>query len=248
MRILCLGDSIMQYNDWTSYPQTGWVQLLDRFFNRSVQILNFARNGRSSKSFIAEGRFEKVLEEAKPGDFALIQFAHNDEKENDPSRYTSPNEDGEFRKNLVFMTQKLAEKGVKTILLTPVVRRKFEENGKIKNSHGEYPAAIKACAQKLNVPCIDLTELTASYFEKQGKDGSRRFYMNFDSGQYENFAAGKSDDSHLRPDGAYAVCRLFVTALLKIKDDWKDYAPLAESVCTKGIYDDQEIDDEKLFW
>ena len=80
----------MQYNDWTSYPQTGWVQLLDRFFESGTQILNFARNGRSSKSFIAEGRFKKVLEQAQSGDFALIQFAHNDEKSNDPERYSSP--------------------------------------------------------------------------------------------------------------------------------------------------------------
>lgn len=248
MRILCLGDSIMQYNDWTSYPQTGWVQLLDRFFNFGVQILNFARNGRSSKSFIAEGRFENVLKEAKEGDFALIQFAHNDEKANDPSRYTEPGPDGEFRKNLEFMAGELLKKGVKPVLLTPVVRRKFDENKKIKNSHGEYPAAIKETAEKLNLPCIDLTALTASYFEALGEEKSRSYFMNFDSGLYENFAEGKSDDSHLRPDGAYAVCHLFVGAVLKQKNECRTLAELSDFICTKGIYSDKEIDDEKLFW
>lgn len=248
MRILCLGDSIMQYNDWTSYPQTGWVQLLDRFFNTGVQILNFARNGRSSKSFIAEGRFENVLKEAKKGDFALIQFAHNDEKANDPSRYTEPGPNGEFHKNLEFMAGELVKKGVKPILLTPVVRRKFDENKKIKNSHGEYPAAIKETAEKLSLPCIDLTGLTASYFEGLGEEKSRSYFMNFDSGLYENFAEGKSDDSHLRPDGAYSVCHLFVGAVLKHKDEWKTLAELSDFICTKGIYSDKEIDDEKLFW
>lgn len=248
MRILCLGDSIMQYNDWTSYPQTGWVQLLDRFFNTGVQILNFARNGRSSKSFIAEGRFETVLKEAKEGDFALIQFAHNDEKANDPSRYTQPCENGEFRKNLEFMAGELLKKGVKPILLTPVVRRKFDENKKIKNSHGEYPEAIKETARKLNIPCVDLTALTASYFEGLGEEKSRSYFMNFDSGVYENFAEGKSDDSHLRPDGAYAVCRLFISAVLKHKNECKTLTELSDLVCTKGIYSDKEIDDEKLFW
>ncbi len=72
--------------------------------------------------------------------------------------------------------------------------------------------------------------------------------MNFDSGVYENFAEGKSDDSHLRPDGAYAVCRLFISAVLKHKDEWKTLAELTDLVCTKGIYSDKEIDDEKLFW
>ena len=121
MRILCLGDSIMQYNDWTSYPQTGWVQLLDRFFVPGTQILNFARNGRSTKSFISEGRFDQVLSQAQKGDFALIQFAHNDEKKNDSDRYASPEKGGEFRHNLTMFAKKLMEKGVKPLLLSAAI-------------------------------------------------------------------------------------------------------------------------------
>ena len=238
----------MQYNDWTSYPQTGWVQLLDRFFESETQILNFARNGRSSKSFIAEGRFKKVLEQAQPGDFALIQFAHNDEKSNDPERYASPEKGGEFRKNLSFMAKELEKKGVKPVFLTPVTRRKFVSENKIENSHGLYPNAVLETAAELKIPCIDLTALSTEYFEKCGKEKSRRFFMNFDAGIFENYPDGKSDDSHLRCDGAYSVCRLFVTALLKIKDSWSEYKDLAEKVCIKGIYSDREIDDEKLFW
>ena len=248
MRILCLGDSIMQYNDWTSYPQTGWVQLLDRFFVPGTEILNFARNGRSSKSFIAEGRFEKVLDAAQKGDFALIQFAHNDEKINDSQRYASAEKGGEFRKNLTFMVQELQKKGVKPLLLTPVTRRKFVSEHKIENTHGLYPQAIAETAAELKIPVIDLTTLTTEYFEKTGEKSSRSFFMNFDGGIYENYPEGKSDDSHLRCDGAYAVCRLFVSALLKTKNLWKDYSEIFEALCTRGIYSDREIDDEKLFW
>ena len=176
----------MQYNDWTSYPQTGWVQLLDRFFENGTQILNFARNGRSSKSFIAEGRFKKVLEQVQPGDFALIQFAHNDEKSNDPERYASPEKGGEFRKNLSFMAKELEKKGVKPVFLTPVTRRKFVSENKIENSHGLYPNAILETAAELKIPCIDLTALSTEYFEKCGKEKSRRFFMNFDAGIFEN--------------------------------------------------------------
>lgn len=248
MRILCLGDSIMQYNDWTSYPQTGWVQLLDRFFVPGTEILNFARNGRSSKSFIAEGRFEKVLDAAQSGDFALIQFAHNDEKINDSQRYSSAEKGGEFRKNLAFMVQKLQEKGVKPLLLTPVTRRKFVSEHKIENTHGLYPQAVAETAAELKIPAIDLTALTTEYFEKIGKKSSRSFFMNFEGGIYENYPEGKADDSHLRCDGAYAVCRLFVGALLKLKNLWKDYSEIFDGLCTKGIYSDREIDDEKIFW
>lgn len=248
MRILCLGDSIMQYNDWTTYPQTGWVQLLDRFFVQGTQILNFARNGRSTKSFIAEGRFDKVLENSSCGDFALIQFGHNDEKTQDKTRGTSPSPNGEFRKNLIFMSESLIKRGIKPILLTPVVRRKFLLDNKIEDSHGEYTNAIRQTAASLKIPCIDITVLSTAYFEKIGKDSSRRFFMNFESGIYENYPDGKNDDSHLRPDGGYVICRLFVSALLKEKSNWPEYDAMIDSICAKGIYSDEEIDDEKLMW
>lgn len=248
MRILCLGDSIMQYNDWTSYPQTGWVQLLDRFFVQGTQILNFARNGRSTKSFIDEGRLKKVLEQASPGDFALIQFGHNDEKAQDKTRWTSPSLDGEFRRNLAFMAESLEKKGAKPILLTPVVRRKFCSENKIEDTHGEYTEAVKQTAEALGIPCIDMTSLSTAYFEKSGKDNSRKFFMNFESGVYENYPDGKNDDSHLRPDGGYVICRLFVGAMLKQKELWPEYKLFIESICAKGIYSDEDIDDEKLMW
>ena len=179
--------------------------------------------------------------------FALIQFAHNDEKKNDPDRYTSPEKGGEFRQNLTMFAKKLMEKGVKPLLLTPVTRRKFEGDV-IVNSHGDYPEAIKETAGELNIPCMDLTKATMDYFEKAGEKGSRRFFMNFESGLYENFPEGKRDDSHLRPDGASVVSRLFVSCLLKEKDKWSDYKALTDGICVKGIYEDKEIDDEKLMW
>ncbi len=248
MTIICIGDSIMQYNDCTSYPQTGWVQLLDRFFAPGTRILNFARNGRSTKSFIDEGRFARVMDVASEGDFALIQFAHNDEKANDPARYTDCGPGGEFRKNLKFFAEEFLKKGTKPVFLTPVTRRKFVSDTEISNSHGDYPAAIKETAAELNIPCIDLTSLTMDFFGKEGKEMSRRFFMNFDKDLYENFPEGKSDDSHLRPDGAYQVCRLFTKELAEIKSRWPEYGALADSLSLKGIYNDKDIDDEMLMW
>jgi len=248
MKLLCLGDSIMQYNDWTTYPQTGWVQLLDRFFVPGFKILNFARNGRSTKSFIEEGRFDKVLQNAEKGDFAIIQFAHNDEKIQDSSRYTGPEKDGQFRKNLEFMVNELKKRGVNSILLTPVTRLIFDTELTIKNSHGDYPEAIKETAEKINIPCIDLTTLSVKYFESKGQHVSRRYFMNFGEGVYENFPDGKNDNSHLRADGAYVICRLFVSELLRLTEKWPSYAALADCLCTKGVYEDKEIDDEILMW
>lgn len=249
MKILCLGDSIMQFNDCTSFPQTGWVQFLDRFFKRGTVILNFARNGRSSKSFIAEGRFDIVLKNCEKGDFALIQFAHNDEKIADKTRFSSPEEGGDFRKNLTFFVENLRSKGVLPILLTPVVRRKFDENGKIVNSHGEYPDAIKQTAQKLNIPCVDLAKKTADFFEKKGAENSKRYFMNFEKGLYSSFIDGKSDDSHLRPEGAFEVSRIFAESLSKVDlNQFGEYKPLIDCLALNGVYTDKDIDDEKLMW
>ena len=250
MKVICIGDSIMQFNSRLTYPQTGWVQLLDRFFKRSVKIVNFARNGRSTKSFIDEGRFKSALSVCTKGDFALIQFAHNDEKSADPARYTSPEKGGEFRKNLSFFIDEFIKAGTLPLLLTPVARRMFNDDGTAKNSHGDYPQAIIEVAAEKNVPLVDMTKLTMDFLEQNGPEKSRQFYMNFESGLYENFADGKSDNSHLRPEGAFKMCTLFEKGMLSIRDKWPSYSALFDSLVavsgddTDGI----DIDDEKSMW
>lgn len=249
MRILCLGDSIMQYNDFSTYPQTGWVQELRRFFPENTEWLDFARNGRSTKSFIDEGRFMRVMAEAEEGDFALIQFAHNDEKD-DPTRHTNPEKGGDFRKNLSYFVRELRSRGVKPVLLTPMARRMFEGN-QAKNSHGDYPKAIIETAAEEKVPCIDMNALTMDFLTKTGFDESRRFYMNFDAGLYENYPEGKSDNSHLRPDGANAYSKIAALEIKKIAETFPDYKEFSDS-CMNGTEcrflevasENSEIDDE----
>ncbi|MBQ7159950.1 MAG: hypothetical protein IJS09_11100 [Treponema sp.] len=249
MRIICLGDSIMQYNDCTTYPQTGWVQELARFFPVETEFLNFAKNGRSTKSFIDEGRFDEAKNVARAGDWALIQFGHNDEKKQDPARYTSPDEGGDYRKNLALFVRELQAKGVKPIILSPMARRKFVADHKMEDTHGAYPAAALAEAKNLNIPSIDMTSLTFAFVEKTGELVSRRFFMNFDAGEYDNFPDGKSDNSHLRPDGAFAFAKLAAQELAKLGKQWPDYAALSNAVITGGM-DASEFEkdtaDEKL--
>ena len=232
MRILCLGDSIMQYNDYTTFPQTGWVQILTRFFPDTTEWLDFARNGRSTKSFIDEGRFLRVMSEARKGDFALIQFGHNDEKIADPTRYTTPEKGGVFRKNLAYFVRELRSKGVLPILLTPMARRMFE-NGVPKNSHGDYLQAIVETAAEENCPCIDMARLTMNLLEKEGFDASRRFYMNFDANLYENYPEGKDDNSHLRADGAFAFSKIAAEEIKKISEKFPEYKEISEN-CMKN--------------
>ncbi len=243
-----MGDSIMQYNDCTTYPQTGWPQLMPRFFPAGTLFENYARNGRSTKSFIDEGRFDEVLNSASKGDFVLIGFAHNDEKSADPTRYTSPEEGGTFRKNLEFFATELQKKGALPLLLTPVVRRKFDENGKLLSTHGEYPEAIRETAKKLSLPLIDLTKYTAQAVERAGIEKSLSFYMNFQPGIYENYPDGKEDNSHLRPDGAFMVSSIAARELSKLDGA---YSPLAKSVILPAFADrealEKEVNDELIY-
>ena len=231
MRVLCLGDSIMQYNDFSTFPQSGWVQELARFFPPETEWLNFARNGRSTKSFIDEGRFMRVMTEACKDDFALIQFGHNDEKD-DPTRHTEPGKDGDFRKNLSYFVRELRSKGVKPVLLTPMARRMFE-NDRPKDSHGEYSKAIIETAEAENVPCIDMNTLTLKFLESKGYEGSRRFYMNFDSNEYENFPLGRGDNSHLRPEGANAYSKLAAEEIKKM--DLNNLTPIKAMIYLEEV-------------
>lgn len=249
MRILCLGDSIMQYNDCTTYPQTGWVQELSRFFPRGTEFLNFAKNGRSTKSFIDEGRFEAVKKAARKGDYALIQFGHNDEKKQDSARYTSPEEDGSYRANLALFVEELRALGVKPIVLTPMARRKFVSENKMEDTHGAYPAAALAEAKKLGVPVLDMTSLTFACLERVGEKKSRRFFMNFDAGEYDNFPAGKDDNSHLRPDGAFAFARIAAHELAQLGKAWAEYAELSNAVIVGNMNAaefEKDTGDEKM--
>lgn len=248
MTIIFMGDSIMQYNDCTTYPQTGWPQLLPRFFPLGTTFENFARNGRSTKSFIDEGRFGDVLSRAEKDSFVLIGFAHNDEKSADPERYASPEEGGTFRKNLEFFVAELQKKGALPILLTPVVRRKFDENGKLIPTHGEYPEAIRETARKLSIPLIDLTKYTAQAVEKAGVEKSLSFYMNIPAGIYENYPNGKEDNSHLRPDGAFMVSSIVARELSKLGGT---YVRIAKAITLPAFADrealENEVNDELIY-
>ena len=250
MRIICMGDSIMQYNDCKTYPQFGWVQILPRFFPRDTVFLNFARNGRSTKSFISDGRFVEVCNSIQKGDYVLIQFGHNDEKIADPNRYTSPDKGGEYRKNLEYFVTELRKLGAYPVLLTPVARRKFSAEHTMVDTHGAYPEAIKETAAELAVPCVDLNALTFKYFEQKGLAATRTFFMNFDANIYENFPDGKDDNSHLRADGAFAVSKIAAGQFSLVGKKYPEYKDFSDAVLIEPADRDaleKEVNDELAF-
>src|SRR5215831_13340076 len=126
-------------------PEYGWGQMLPKFFKDPSMIVNHAANGRSTRSFITEGRWQKLLDVLQPGDWVIIQFAHNDEK-------IFPNARGEFQENLRRFVTDVRVKKANPILATPCARRSFNESGKLVETHGDYPDAVRAVARETRTP------------------------------------------------------------------------------------------------
>src|SRR5918911_1653018 len=143
------GDSTMAEKQPDKRPETGWGEMLQKHFDENkVKIENHAQNGRSTKSFIAEGRWQAIVDKLKPGDYVFIQFGHNDESKDKGERYTPPDE---FRKNLIrFVADVRAKKSI-PVLLTPIMRRRFDKQGNFHDTHGEYPDIVRSVAAKERV-------------------------------------------------------------------------------------------------
>lgn len=202
--IYTIGDSTMANKKAEVYPETGWCQVLGDYFDESVTVRNHAVNGRSSKSFIDEGRWDAVLDSLKKGDVVFIQFGHNDEKAYDTTRYTTPF--GTYAANLEKFVRETREKGATPILFTSIVRRKFGEDGKLVDTHGDYPVATRDVAQKLDVPLIDLQVLTENWVNGLGDAPSKAMYLW--TKPNERFPKGRKDDTHLSVEGARQVAIL----------------------------------------
>ena len=235
-KIYMIGDSIMQTNLYDKYPQTGWGQMLSLFVCDDVEVVNLAKNGTSTKSFIQQKRFEMVENNIKNGDLLIIGFAHNDEKIQDENRYTNPKT--KFKENLIYFIDVAKKNGASVILTTPVVRRNFID-GKLVETHGEYVSSIKEVSNEKDITCVDLNELTFNFFSNVGEECSKRYFMNFPANIYGNYPNGSNDNSHLRSDGAFLVSKLLVNDLYIKNNDLKDYfkEPASPIICASDTYE-----------
>ncbi len=222
--VYMVGDSTMSNKKAEVYPETGWGQVFDQFFNEQVTVHNHAVNGRSTKSFITEGRWQVVLDSLKSGDYVFIQFGHNDQKDQDSTRYTDPY--GTYSQNLEKYVQESREKGATPILLTSIVRRKFDESGQLVDTHGEYPEAMRQVAQRMDVPLIDLQQLTAALVQELGDEPSKELYLWTEP--TERYPEGRQDDTHLRVAGALTVAELVAVELTGLPLDLAEYIVLEE--------------------
>lgn len=210
--VFLVGDSTLAEKKADKRPETGWGEMLQQYFDeKKVKIDNHAQNGRSSKSFIDEGRWQKVVDLLKKGDYVFIQFGHNDQKNQDPTRYGAPNEG--YRNNLIQFVNEVRAKKANPVLLTPVMRRRFNEKGEFFDTHGEYPDAVRKVANELKVPLIDMTRKSEVVIKKYGVEDSKKLFLHFKEGEPPNYPKGVEDDTHFSRLGAEEMAKLAVEGI-----------------------------------
>lgn len=202
------------------YPRMGWGQAMPRFFSSEVRFSNQAAEGRSTKSFREEGRWQVIMDELLPGDIVFIQFGHNDQKDYRPELYTAPFT--AFSDNLRRYVREIRSKQATPILVTSINRRKFNKIERIKNTLGLYPAAMRKVADTMNVPLVDLHAMTENLLNELGPEGSKRLFMWLEPGEYGNYPEGVQDDTHLTEAGAEAIAKMVIQSLRR------QHVPLVE--------------------
>ena len=212
--IYLIGDSTMANKAGTpeENPERGWGQALQQYFNPAVKVENHAVNGRSSKSFIEEDRWKKVLETLQKGDYVFIQFGHNDQKYKDPKRYTNPTTT--YYHNLSRFVQETREKGATPILLTSIARRNYNEFGTLQDTHGLYPLIVRQVANDLDVFFIDHLYATENIVRELGEEASKEIYLWYAPGEHKRWPDGHQDNTHLSPKGADRYAKIVTEAIV----------------------------------
>ena len=202
-------------------PERGWGQMLPLFFNDNITIDNRAVNGRSTRSFIAEKRWDDILKTLKKGDYVFIQFGHNDQKEKDSTRYTNPHT--AYRHNLIRFVTETRAKGATPIIFSSIVRRNFNEKGVLISTHGEYTMEARLVAQEYKVPLIDMEYYTELLEQSYGPEKSKQLHLHYKAGEIPYYKEDKADDTHLGVKGATEVAKIAVEELKKTKLDIVKY-------------------------
>ena len=213
--VFLAGDSTMAMKQENKRPETGWGEQLQKHFDeKRVRIDNQAMNGRSTRSFIAEGRWQALVDKVKPGDYVLIQFGHNDESKDKGDRYTPPDD---FRHNLERFVAEVRAKKATPVLLTPVMRRRFNKDGTFYDTHGEYPDLVRRVAAEQKVALIDMHRMSEKVLVKYGAEESRKLFLQLKAGENPNYPQGVEDNTHFSPLGADIMAALAVDGLREQK-------------------------------
>lgn len=221
---LCGNSTVVDQN---YEPWASWGQMITRWFGPEVAISNHAESGLTARTFIGSFRLDKILTTLRQGDYVVVEFGHNDEKEKRPG-------DGawyHYVYQLKVFVDQVRAKGAEIVFCTPTQRRLFDDDKKtIKNTHGDFPAAMKMVAERERVPLIDLNQMTKTLFETLGYEDSKRALVHYPK---EVYGKELTDNTHFNPYGAYEVAKCVVMGMKQLglpvtqylRADWRDFSP-----------------------
>ena len=216
--------------DQENEPWASWGQMITRWFNTDVAIANYAESGLSCTTFLAQLRLDKILTQLKKGDYVIVEFGHNDEKEKRPG-------DGawySYSRNLKIFADRVKAAGGNIIFCTPTARRFFNDDHRtIKNTHGDYPEAMKTVARREGVPVIDLTRMSTTFYEALGEEDSKKSLVHYPANTFPDQPKPLADNTHFNPFGAWEIAKMIVMGLKDIhspladhlRPDWQDFDP-----------------------
>lgn len=206
---LC-GNSTVVDQDYE--PWASWGQMIPRWFDENVCIANYGESGETASSFIAANRLKKILSLIKPQDYIFIEFGHNDQKQKQPGAGAYYN----FATCLKTFVDEARRKGAVPVFVTPTQRRSFDGNGKIQETHGDYPDAMRWVAKREGVQVIELHDMTRTFYESMGAEGSKKAFVHYPAGTYPNQDKPLADNTHFNPYGAYEISKMVVEGIKEL--------------------------------
>lgn len=210
-KVYLIGDSTMCEYEPARAPLTGWGMPFKHFFDSSIVVDNRARGGRSTRTFISEGRWQAVADSLAEGDCVLMQFGHNDEakEEKYKDRYTPV---PDYKTNLVRFVSETRAKGATPVLLTPVSRMRFKD-GTAQETHVDYTAAVYEVAARYKVPLVDLDKKSRELYQQMGEENTKLLFMQLSPGEHPAYPDGQKDNTHFNEYGARRIAELVLAGL-----------------------------------
>jgi lysophospholipase L1-like esterase len=221
IKVWLIGDSTMCTYEPGRAPLAGWGMPFIYFFDSSVTIDNSAKGGRSTRTFISEGRWKPITDSMHPGDYVLIQFGHNDEakEEKYKDRYTSV---PDYKSNLIKFITGTRVRNANPVLITPVTRMKFDAAGKVQETHASYSAAVTEVGAAYHIPVIDLDKKSRELLQDLGPTHAKLLFMQLDSLEHPNYPTGQKDNTHFNEYGARRIAEIVYNELKNLQPELAD--------------------------
>jgi lysophospholipase L1-like esterase len=215
IKVWMIGDSTMANYEASRAPLAGWGMQFVYFFDSTVIVDNRARGGRSTRTFISEGRWQPIADSMEEGDYVLMQFGHNDEAKEERyiDRYTPV---PDYKSNLIKFITETRHKKANPVIITPVTRMRFDKEGIQQETHKEYTTAAWEVGNEYKVPVIDLDARSRELLQKLGPANSKLLFMQLDSLEHPNYPTGQKDNTHFNNYGARIIAQLVLAEIKKL--------------------------------